>query len=157
MTSIQQQINEMELDLAALKEKLANEPKPWPSYLDEYYFWDVYCDIAKKFVWEKGSFEEKHLLRGDIFRTKEECELDNTKRRIMQHIKFLERGFVPDFKNKNQHVFGIFYDKEKESFFIDHQAELYYGSIFGNYKNREDAQDAKIILGNDLKILAGIK
>jgi len=154
MTDLEKQIAEAKNKVVELEKEL-KDSKARPQKGDVYYMWshNGVCSGS----WDEYSWEIHILERGEVFKTKEECELDNTKRRILKRIKALEKGFVPDLNDMQEFVYQIYYNKKERSFGVTSSCSYSYYSILGNYKTTEDVRAAIAELGDSLKILAGIK
>jgi len=152
---LEEQIDETKITIDELEKKLKGS-KAWPQKGDVYYSW-LYGKVFSN-IWDSHYWQTDMLERGEIFKTEEDCELDHKKRKILQRIKVLEKGFVPKFSD-DEDIYQIYCYRSTNLFYTSRlKNNDTLGATGGRYRTKDDAEDALDALGSaNLKILAGIK
>lgn len=143
-------------EMKAEIERLENgwEMKCPYNYNDSYYYiavsgnvsQDCWCD----FEGEKESFEA-----GNIFKTKEAAELESKRRNLLTRFRAFRDecndGWKPDWMSGlyNKYFFKFI----NGDFSIDYYVETNMFHTFGYFKNKEDAQRAIDLFGDEIKEL----
>lgn len=141
---------EME-ELANKINKLDEENTCWkPGFSKGYYFISVEGEVLRD-IWSGGDIDQHRYSMGNVHQTEEQAEKYKKKSYVLQRLKELTKGFKPDWNNRNQPKFCIYYSGEYGRFHVDHWYRANYGGV--HFKTKQDAVDAIEILGSDLNIL----
>ena len=147
-------------DIAELRKQL-EEPKSWPQEGDEYYIYDRWNKESVKVEWRNHYADQDGLARGELFRTKEECEEDDKKRRALVRIKdFIRKEgleFVPDWEDKFQAKHYIFTYQGRISRTEEWDNTTNTNPLTGYFRTHEDKIKVIDNCEADLKILFNLK
>lgn len=95
--------------------------------------------------------------QGNIFETKGQAILESKRRNLLTRFRqFRDRcngDWVPDFEDGNTKKYHIYYDACEKHFDIDYFTEIREFTLFGYFKNKEDAQRAIELFGDEIKEL----
>ena len=118
---------------------------------------DVYYLLSHRGTVEKCWFntnpvDKPRFFQGNIFKTKEEAELEAKRRNLLTRFRNECNGeWEPDWNNylENKYYIG----SELEGFGVCSTALITVFPIFGYFKNNEDAQRAIELFGDEIKEL----
>lgn len=107
------------------------------------------------FNWNDCNFEKCYLKQGNTFKTKEAALLEAKRRNLLTRFRAFRdecnNGWEPDFENPTEEKFSIcFYYKEFRILTAYNANDF---AMFGYFKNKEDAQRAIEIFGDEIKEL----
>ena len=122
---------------------------------DEIYHVDEYGNVNSgkwgNFAWIDGAFSQGH-----IFRTKQEAELEPKRRNLLTRFRAFRdecnNGWKPDWSNSDE-KWEINYDTEDKEFKAFWSFVTNSFSTFGYFKNKQDAQRAIELFGDEIKEL----
>lgn len=159
LETLKQQTTDLEAKLEEMKAEIDRLENGWEmkcpyNYNDSYYYiavsgnvsQDCWCD----FEGEKESFEA-----GNIFKTKEAAELESKRRNLLTRFRAFRDecndGWKPDWMSGlyNKYFFKFI----NGDFSIDYYVETNMFHTFGYFKNKEDAQCAIDLFGDEIKEL----
>ena len=159
LDTLKQQTADLEAKLEEMKAEIDRLENGWEmkcpyNYNDSYYYiavsgnvsQDCWCD----FEGEKESFEA-----GNIFKTKEAAELESKRRNLLTRFRAFRDecndGWKPDWMSGlyNKYFFKFI----NGDFSIDYYVETNMFHTFGYFKNKEDAQRAIDLFGDEIKEL----
>ncbi len=159
LETLKQQTADLEAKLEEMKAEIDRLENGWEmkcpyNYNDSYYYiavsgnvsQDCWCD----FEGEKESFEA-----GNIFKTKEAAELESKRRNLLTRFRAFRDecndGWKPDWMSGlyNKYFFKFI----NGDFSIDYYVETNMFHTFGYFKNKEDAQCAIDLFGDEIKEL----
>lgn len=159
LETLKQQTADLEAKLEEMKAEIDRLENGWEmkcpyNYNDSYYYiavsgnvsQDCWCD----FEGEKESFEA-----GNIFKTKEAAELESKRRNLLTRFRAFRDecndGWKPDWMSGlyNKYFFKFI----NGDFSIDYYVETNMFHTFGYFKNKEDAQRAIDLFGDEIKEL----
>lgn len=144
---------EIQAEIKRLQDKLDSMPvglwKPEPMCQ---YFYISHGAVLSDIKNTGCMSDEFNILTGNCFKTREGAELYKKRLIVTQKLKELACGFVPDWSNRNQVKYYIFYDHQLNRFCstwtYDQQLP---NTVY--LATKEQAEQAKEILGDDLKYL----
>lgn len=121
---------------------------------DEYYFVSA-NGLAKYDSWDNYDFEKRAFAQGNIFKTQQEAELESKRRNLLTRFRAFRdecnNGWKPDWSN-NGEKWEIDY-KEEEGLIALWTSLVNSFSTFGYFKNREVAERAIELFGDEIKEL----
>lgn len=86
--TLAKQVAALKAELAALKQKQTEEPKPWPQVGDEIFYIDEYGVIKSGIVeTPRDLFIAALLARGNIFRTKEHAKREAEAQKVIAELR----------------------------------------------------------------------
>lgn len=120
---------------------------------DEYYLLDD-SGSDYKFEWDGRSVDKKRFSQGNAFQTKEAAELESKRRNLLTRFKAFRdecnNGWKPDWSNSDE-KWEIDYTKEEFRVLWINSVNSF--STFGYFKNRQDAERAIELFGDEIKAL----
>lgn len=121
---------------------------------DEYYLLKSSGDF-QKMEWTNHLFDELSLIQGNIFTTEEAVNLEVKRRKLLTRFRAFRNecngDWKADFENPTEEKFSIcFYYKE---FRIQTTYNANDFATFGIFKNKQDAQRAIELFGDEIKEL----
>lgn len=134
----------------------AAEPDNWPKKGDE--CWCLGGNDVHRIIWWNGNqFDEGTLARGEIFRTKEECERADAVLRATKRCKDwiaanLEE-WEPDWENGVQEKCGIVFNEKKRGFCVVRHFSFRYTSYY--FRTEKDAEAFISACEADLRVIWG--
>ena len=121
---------------------------------DEYYFVSA-NGLAKYDSWDNYDFEKRAFAQGNIFKTKQEAELETKRRNLLTRFRTFRDecndGWNLDWNNHNSKKWCI--TKNEEGMYAMWTFEFNSFSYFGYFKNQEDAERAIELFGDEIKEL----
>ncbi len=113
--------------------------------------------MVSESIWGNYKFDNRSLLQGNIFKTKEEAELEHDKRDLLTRFRqFRDKcngDWKPDFKNDNSSKYYIAFHHDDNTMTIYSYLSIEEFNLFGYFKEREDAERAIELFGNEIKRL----
>lgn len=121
---------------------------------DEYYLLKSSGDF-QKMEWTNHLFDELSLIQGNIFTTEEAVNLEVKRRKLLTRFRAFRDecngDWKADFENPTEEKFSIcFYYKEFKIQTIYNANDF---ATFGIFKNKQDAQRAIELFGDEIKEL----
>lgn len=120
---------------------------------DEYYLLDD-SGSDYKFKWDGYSVDKRRFEQGNVFPTKEEAELEAKRRNLLTRFRAFRDECNGDWKvdwtNVRQNKYYVFYSQMNNHVWVSHQVLGNHFHIFGYFKNREDAQRAIDLFGDEI-------
>ncbi len=122
---------------------------------DEYYF--VSADgLAKYDSWDNYDFEKRAFAQGNIFKTQQEAELESKRRNLLTRFRAFRDecndGWTPDW-TKNREKISLYYKPEDKNFYMNTSFIANTLNLFGYFKNKQDAERAIELFGDEIKNL----
>ena len=118
-------------------------------HVDE--FGNVECGKWGNFAWIDGSFNQGH-----IFRTKKEAETEVKRRNLLTRFRAFRdecnNGWKPDWDINNE-KYLLYFSADYEKFYAGANRYCYMFNLFGYFKNKQDAQRAIELFGDEIKEL----
>lgn len=110
---------------------------------------------VKKNYWSYFDYDRERFEQGNIFQTEEAAELEAKRRNLLTRFRAFRdecnNGWEPDFENPTEEKFSIcFYYKEFRILTAYNANDF---AMFGYFKNKEDAQRAIELFGDEIKEL----
>jgi hypothetical protein len=108
-------------------------------------------------VWEDYKFDNDALSQGNAFEIEEEAEKESDRRVLLTRFrKFRDKcngDWKPDFKNDNSSKYYIAFHHDDNTMTIYSYLSIEEFNLFGYFKEREDAERAIELFGNEIKRL----
>ena len=122
---------------------------------DEYYLLDD-SGSDYKFEWDGRSVDKKRFSQGNAFQTKEAAELESKRRNLLTRFKAFRDECNGDWQinwNKNEAKYYLYKSNMTDDILCN---DIYFYetfSLFGYFKNEEDAERAIELFGDEIKEL----
>ena len=159
LDTLKQQTAEMEAKLEEMKAEIERLENGWEMKCpykdgDEYYFVSA-NGLAKYDSWGGYVFENEAFDQGNIFKTKQAAELESKRRNLLTRFRAFRdecnNGWKPDWVSG---FYNKYFLKIRNGVFsIDYYVETNMFHTFGYFKNKEDAQRAIDLFGDEIKEL----
>ena len=154
---LEKQIRELENKTNELKKELECEEQKevkCPFKYGDKYFLLPSDGMVSESIWGDYKFDNRALLQGNIFKTKEEAELEHDKRDLLTRFRQFRDQCNGDWKpelDKVKHYICL----KCETFRLSVTSSIYWASfnMFGYFKNKEDAERAIELFGDEIKRL----
>lgn len=122
---------------------------------DEYYFVSA-NGLTKYDSWDNYDFEKRAFAQGNIFKTQQEAELEAKRRNLLTRFRAFRDecndGWTPDW-TKNREKISLYYKPEDKNFYMDTSFIANTLNLFGYFKNKQDAERAIELFGDEIKKL----
>lgn len=129
------------------------EMKPPYKKGDEYWLLTCFGGF-QKMEWTNNLFDEIVSVQGNTFPTQEAIELEIKRRNLLTRFRAFRDecndGWKPDWTNVRQNKYYVFYSQMNNHVWVSHQVLGNHFHIFGYFKNREDAQRAIDLFGDEI-------
>lgn len=122
---------------------------------DEYYLLDD-SGSDYKFEWDGRSVDKKRFSQGNAFQTKQAAELESKRRNLLTRFRAFRDECNGDWKinwNKNEAKYYLYKSNMTDDILCN---DIYFYetfSLFGYFKNEEDAERAIELFGDEIKEL----
>lgn len=122
---------------------------------DEYYFVSA-NGLAKYDSWDNYDFEKRAFAQGNIFKTKQAAELEAKRRNLLTRFRAFRNECNGDWQinwNKNEAKYYLYKSNMTDDILCN---DIYFYetfSLFGYFKNEEDALRAIELFGDEIKEL----
>lgn len=141
-------------DIKALKkEEDTWEMKIPYKYGDDYYYIQSSGDVFPD-CWYDTEADNRYFSQGNTFPTKEAAELESKRRNLLTRFRAFRDECNGDWKvdwtNVRQNKYYVFYSQMNNHVWVSHQVLGNHFHIFGYFKNREDAQRAIDLFGDEI-------
>lgn len=151
---LEKQIQDLQKELELKKQK---ESFKFPvGYHDTYYFLTAFGEIKEDF-WIGSIRDENKSYQGNVFKTKQEAEKERDRRELLTRFRqFRDRcniGWEPDFKDVSQDKHSIQFNYNFGTFTIFNSGNIDGFRLLGYFKEREDAERAIELFGDEIKRL----
>lgn len=117
---------------------------------DEYWLLDSHGEPVL-FNWNDCNFEKCYLKQGNTFKTKEAAELEAKRRNLLTRFRAFRDecndGWKPDYENSENNYFLRDYE---DKIVVDYICWANLFVLFGYFKNREDAERAIDLFGDEI-------
>lgn len=157
---IKQQIEELEKKTQELQKELEIEKQKevkCPFKYGEEYFLLPSDGMVSESIWGDYKFDNRALSQGNIFKTKEEAELEHDKRDLLtrfRHFRDQCNGdWKPDFKDVLQDKYSIQFNYNCGTFTIFNSGQIDSVRLFGYFKKQVDCDRAIELFGDEIKRL----
>ena len=120
---------------------------------DEY--WCLNSDGSfSKLVWDNGSIDKSVLMLGNAFRTLEEARLEADRRDLLHRFKMFRDKcngeWKPDMTDVTHKKYYLSYSETKVGVYVSYIVLGNHLHIFSYFKNKEDAERAIELFGNEI-------
>lgn len=121
------------------------------------YHWVVYDDgeIGGE-KWLDSPDDDGRFLQGNIFPNEQAAELEAKRRNLLTRFRAFRdecnNGWTPDW-TKNREKISLYYKPEDKNFYIDTSFIAKTFNLFGYFKNKQDAERAIELFGDEIKEL----
>ena len=120
---------------------------------DEYYYIQSNGDIFSD-DWYGTEADDRYFSQGNIFPTEQAAELEVKRRNLLTRFRAFRDECNGDWKvdwtNVRQNKYYVFYSQMNNHVWVSHQVLGNHFHIFGYFKNREDAQRAIDLFGDEI-------
>ena len=151
---LEEKVKELMKEIEILKQKEQAEEFEYPFEKNDNYFTvSLYGNVTSN-VWDNHYFDTERYSQGHVFKTKEEAERERDKRALLTRFRqFRDKcnGDWKPFEHGNQ--FYISFDTMTN---VIHTNCVYINksfALFGYFKNKEDAERAIELFGDEIKRL----
>ena len=160
LETLKQQTADMEAKLNEMKAEIKRIENGWKMKCpykdgDEYYFVSA-NGLAKYDSWDNYDFEKRAFAQGNIFKTQQEAELESKRRNLITRFRAFRDecndGWTPDW-TKNREKISLYYKPEDKIFYMGTSFIANTFNLFGYFKNKQDAERAIELFGNEIKEL----
>lgn len=159
---IQKQIEKLEKKTQKLQEELEFEQKkteleyPNLNMTELYWLIDSNGSLCRS-CWLKDGFDKQRSKIGNVFLTKEEAEKELDRRILLTKFRqFRDKcngDWKPDWGDKSEDKFCVLFNHETSELVLNWYVYVQPFESFGCFKNREDAQRAIDLFGDEIKRL----
>ena len=159
---IQKQIEKLEKKTQKLQEELEFEKKkteleyPNLNMTELYWLIDSNGSLCRS-CWLKDGFDKQRSKIGNVFHTKEEAEKELDRRILLTKFRqFRDKcngDWKPDWKDKCEDKYCVLFNHESSELVLNWYIYVQPFESFGCFKNREDAQRAIELFGDEIKRL----
>ena len=122
---------------------------------DEYYLLKSFGDF-QKMEWTNHLFDELALIQGNIFTNEEAVNLEIKRRNLLTRFRAFRdecnNGWKPDWDINNE-KYLLYFSADYEKFYAGANRYCYMFNLFGYFKNKQDAQRAVDLFGDEIKEL----
>lgn len=160
LETLKQQTADLEAKLKEMKAEIDRLENGWEMKCpykdgDEYYFVSA-NGLTKYDSWYNYDFEKRAFAQGNIFKTQQEAELESKRRNLLTRFRAFRDecndGWTPDW-TKNREKISLYYKPENKIFYMDTCFIANTFNLFGYFKNKQDAQRAIDLFGDEIKEL----
>ena len=162
ITELEKQITELDERKVALQKELELEKQKteieYPNLNMNELYWliDSNGSLCRS-CWLKDGFDKQRSKIGNVFHTKEEAEKELKKLFLLTQFRMFRdrcnRGWEPDFKDASQDKHSIQFNYNFGTFTIFNSGHVDGFRLLGYFKEREDAERAIELFGNEIKRL----
>jgi hypothetical protein len=148
-------IEELKEEVKALQAQIETLEgvKPKPGFA--YFYITNGVDVGQV-SWRDDDFDKNLLAIGNVFKTYKDA-LDEVRRmKIRQKLKVMAGDWIPDWDDREQAKYFIYYDFSNKEFCQDYNSFLK-GTIQMYFPTQEIAQTVMDTMNDDLKFLMGVK
>ena len=121
-------------------------------YGDKHYCVQSSGDVFSDY-WRDIEVDYSFFSQGNIFPTREEAELEAKRRNLLTRFReFRDEcndGWTPDW-TKNREKISLYYKPEDKIFYIDTSFIVKTFNLFGYFKNKQDAERAIELFGDEI-------
>lgn len=119
---------------------------------DEY--WNIIWGKVRKNTWDWIDCERTSFEAGEIFPTQQEAELELKRRNLLTRFRAFRDecngGWKVDWTNVRQNKYYVFYSQMNNHVWVSHQVLGNHFHIFGYFKNKQDAERAIELFGDEI-------
>lgn len=160
LETLKQQTADLEAKLKEMKAEIDRLENGWEMKCpykdgDEYYFVSA-NGLTKYDSWNNYDFEKRAFAQGNIFKTQQEAELESKRRNLLTRFRAFRDEWNGDWKpdwRKNDAKYYFYISSTNGEIGIN---DIYFYEtfpLFGYFKNKEDAQCAINLFGDEIKEL----
>lgn len=162
ITELEQQIKELENKTQELQKELEFEMQKTeieypPLKIREMYWFINDEGLVFRTRWDEDRFDKRRCKIGNVFSTEEKAEKELKKLFLLTRFRMFRdrcnRGWEPDFKDVSQDKHSIQFDYTCGTFTIFNSGQIDSIRLFGYFKEREDAERAIELFGDEIKRL----
>lgn len=147
---LEKQIQELQKELELEKQKEVKCPF---KYGDEYFLLPSDGMVSES-IWGDYKFDNRSLSQGNIFKTKEEAEREHDKRELLTRFRQFRDKCNGDWKPEPEKAkYYIFLQYENLRLCVFSSMFFDDFSMFGYFKNCDDAERAIELFGDEIKRL----
>ena len=155
---LNQQVEEATAKLKEMKAEIERLENGWemkcPYKIGDNYW--IICDSGEfeKVIWNDHNLDKEVFIAGNAFLTREAAELEAKRRNLLTRFRAFRDecndGWKPDWSNRDE-KWGIDYTEEEVKALWTSSVNSF--STFGYFKNKQDAQRAIELFGEEIKAL----
>lgn len=138
-----------------LREREQKSGKRWKPDAGEIY-WTPSGDGAIDYCWRNDVSDKYMWAKGEVFKTKEEAakrrEFLIEKQAVLDELRVLNKGFVPDWGNEDQAKYTFIYVHNCKKW-KSHFCTVVQGNSWPVFAEHQDAENAIKVLGDRLDVL----
>lgn len=155
---LKKQIQELEKQTKELQQELELEEKKTETEIEylfkdnERYWLITTSGQIESFTWSNQKFDTDRYSQGHIFKTEQEAIRERDKRILLTHFRQFRDKCNGDWKPKSDEVKYYIFLKRKN---VSVASSMYWNffNLFGYFKNKEDAERAIELFGDEIKRL----
>lgn len=160
LETLKQKTADMEAKLKEMKAEIERLENGWEMKCpykdgDEYYFVSA-NGLAKYDSWGGYVFEKEAFDQGNIFKTKQEAELESKRRNLLTRFRAFRDecndGWTPDWTGNSEKI-SLYYKPEDKNLYLNTSFIADTFNLFGYFKNKKDAERAIKLFGDEIKEL----
>ena len=155
---LNQQVEEATAKLKEMKAEIERLENGWemkcPYKIGDNYW--IICDSGEfeKVIWNDYNLDKEVFIAGNAFLTREAAELEAKRRNLLTRFRAFRDecndGWKPDWSNRDE-KWEIDYTEEEVKALWTSSVNSF--STFGYFKNKQDAQRAIELFGEEIKAL----
>ena len=160
LETLKQQTADMEAKLNEMKAEIKRIENGWEMKCpykdgDEYYYVSA-NGLAKYDSWDNYDFEKRAFAQGNVFKTQQEAELEAKRRNLLTRFRAFRDECNGDWQinwNKNEAKYYLYKSNMTDDILCN---DIYFYetfSLFGYFKNEEDAERAIKLFGDEIEKL----
>ena len=162
IAELEKQITELDERKVALQQELELEKQkteieyPPLNSKEKYYFINDEGEVYLS-SWCNDGFDKRRCKMSNIFITKEAAEKERDRRILLTKFRqFRDKcngDWKPDWEDKSEYKFCVLFNHESSELVLNWYTYVQPFESFGCFKNREDAQRAIELFGDEIKRL----
>lgn len=129
------------LEEMELEEKREQEQKTIYNLENGDRYWFIEGFMSFLTFWEDNGEDNAQLTHGNIYLTQQEAEDELRARILIAKAKKSQKGFQPNWNNKDELKNFICYDQDEEKHFINHTAFTNHSDKLGYWEDFYEADD----------------
>ncbi len=160
LETLKQKTADMEAKLKEMKAEIERMENGWEMKCpyeigDEYFLIDEVGSLIES-RWDGLDMDKDRFSQGNIFPTKQATELEAKRRALLTRFRAFRDecndGWTPNW-TKNREKISLYYKPEDKIFYMETSFIANTFNLFGYFKNKQDAQRAIELFGDEIKEL----
>ena len=160
LETLKQQTADLEAKLEEMKAEIDRLENGWEMKCpykngDTHYCLQPSGDVFQD-CWEGIEADNKYFSQGNTFPTEQAAKLEAKRRNLLTRFRAFRDecndGWTPDW-TKNREKISLYYKPEDKIFYMDTCFIANTFNLFGYFKNKQDAQRAIDLFGDEIKEL----